>query len=200
VRRVARRAPRPPAAAPSTDREQILAAGVAGEQSVAAGLGRVLGADWTLLRGYRNGRGEIDHLLIGPAGLAAIESKHRNATVSCAGDRWWFVKYDNYGNQVERGELGDRRGRSPSQQLNQPAAALEGYLRGRGQDVAIERFVLLTHPRSRIGSLSRPTVQVSTSVEQVARQLGRGPAVLSAGRRAELERLITAHHQPRSRR
>jgi len=44
-------------------------AGIAGEQLVATELGRVLDDDWTLLRGYRNRRGEIDQLLLGPRGL-----------------------------------------------------------------------------------------------------------------------------------
>ena len=73
----------------SSSEEEILTAGVAGEQQVAAQLGRVLGDEWTLLRGYSNRRGEIDHLLLGPRGLLAIESKHRNATVHCDGDTWW---------------------------------------------------------------------------------------------------------------
>jgi len=54
-----RRVPAPPAAATrAADREGILAAGIAGEQTVMAGLGRVLDDSWTLLRGYRNRRGE----------------------------------------------------------------------------------------------------------------------------------------------
>ena len=57
-------------------------AGIEGEQLVASGLGRVLDDEWTLIRGYRNRRGEIDHLLLGPRGLIAIEGKHRNATGS----------------------------------------------------------------------------------------------------------------------
>jgi hypothetical protein len=51
------------------DREASLAAGVAGERLAAAGLGRALGDEWTLLRGYRNRRGEIDLVLVGPRGL-----------------------------------------------------------------------------------------------------------------------------------
>src|ERR1700677_3525512 len=111
-----RQVPRRPAPGRgSTDQEERLKAGIAGEQLVATELGRALGDDWTLLRGYRNRRGEIDHLLLGPRGLVAIEGKHRNATVSCDGDRWWYVNYDKYGNAVDRGELADKRGRSPSQ-------------------------------------------------------------------------------------
>ena len=68
---------------------------------MAAELGRLLGDSWTLFRGYRNRRGEIDHLLLGPRGLFAIEVKNLNATVHIDGDRWRADKYDRYGNLVE---------------------------------------------------------------------------------------------------
>ena len=41
------------AARGASDREKILEAGIEGEDKVAAGLGGVLGDDWTLFRGYR---------------------------------------------------------------------------------------------------------------------------------------------------
>ena len=89
-----RAVPRPPIpAAGHTDLEEKLRAGIAGEQLVAVELGRVLDDDWTLLRGYRNRRGEIDHMLLGPNGLFAIEVKNLNATVHVDGDRWRADKY-----------------------------------------------------------------------------------------------------------
>ena len=88
--------------AADTDTEQKIRAGIAGEQLVATELARALDEDWTLLRGYCNRRGEIDHLLLGPQGLFAIEVKNINATVSIDGDRWRADKYDNYGNLVEQ--------------------------------------------------------------------------------------------------
>jgi hypothetical protein len=72
----------------STDLEEKLKAGIAGEQLVAVQLGRALDDDWTLLRGYHNRRGEIDHVLLGPGGLFAIEVKNLNATVHVDGDSW----------------------------------------------------------------------------------------------------------------
>jgi hypothetical protein len=110
-----------------------------------AELGRALNDDWTLLRGYRNNRGEIDHILLGPRGVFAIEVKHRNATVQVNGDDWQFDKYDRYGNLVERGRIADRGGRSPSRQLNEPVAELERFLRSRREPVTIGRIVMLTH-------------------------------------------------------
>lgn len=90
--------------------------------------------------GYRNRRGEIDQILLGPRWLFAIEVKNQNATVGCHGDQWWSAKYDNYGDAVgPRHQMADRRGRSPSVQLNEPASQLEDFLRSRGHSVSIRR-------------------------------------------------------------
>ncbi len=196
ARRARRQAPvAPPVAVRASDQVDILTAGVEGEQLVAAGLGHVLGDEWTLMRGYRNRRGEIDHLLLGPRGLFAIEGKHRNATVACSGDQWWFTKYDRYGNPVERGQMTDRRGRSPSVQLNEPASQLEDFLRSRGHRVAIQRVVLLTHPRSRLGNCTSPTVHIATSTSHVINLLNGSPPATTADELAQLERLIIRDHK-----
>jgi hypothetical protein len=181
--------------APPSDAEEKLAAGVAGEQQVADELGRVLGNDWVLLRGYCNRRGEIDHLLLGPPGLVAIESKHLNATVHCDGDSWRFEKFDRFGNLVAHGNLSDRGGRSPSVQLNEPADMLEQFLKSRVGTVSILRVVLLTHPSSRRGRCKHPSVHVATSGQTVARQLHDMPPVLGAAQRARIEELIARDHR-----
>jgi len=196
ARRARRQAPEPPhPTRPFADQQEILMAGIEGEQLVAAGLGRVLDDDWTLIRGYRNRGGEIDHLLLGPSGLIAIEGKHRNALVHCAGDHWWFTKFDKYGNAVERGEMTDSRGRSPSQQVNEPASQLESFLRTRGHPVAIRRVVLLTHPRSRLGNCVRPTVRIATTTGEVIGMLDDSATTLSEPEREQVERLILRDHR-----
>ena len=199
VWKLRRLAPAPAARAsdmpPPSDAEEKLAAGVAGEQHVVEELGRVLGNDWVLLRGYCNRRGEIDHLLLGPPGLVAIESKHLNATVHCDGDSWRFEKFDRFGNLVARGELSDRGGRSPSVQLNEPADLLEQFLNTRGGTISILRIVLLTHPSSRRGRCKHPSVHVATSALTLARQLGDMPPVLGAAQRARIEELIARDHR-----
>jgi hypothetical protein len=200
LRRLRRAAPRPPPRTePSSAEEEILAAGIEGEQGVATELGHALGDDWTLLRGYRNRRGEIDHLLLGPRGLLAIESKHRNATVHCDGDDWWFDKYDRYGHHVEHGTIADHGGRSPSQQLNAPAGELEAFLASRGHRVPIQRVVLLTHPRSRLGTCRNPTVRVATSTGQVLALLNGSPPALGPAELRQIEDLIVRDHRFHSR-
>ncbi len=192
--------PRPPiTAAGHTDTEEKLRAGIAGEQQVAVELGRALDDDWTLLRGYRNRRGEIDHLLLGPRGLFAIEVKNLNATVHVDGDRWRADKYDNYGNLVEQRPIADARGRSPSAQLNEPADDLERFLRERGQPVTIQRVVILTHRRSTIGTARHLTVRVGTSPGYLLTLINSpsGQEPLTDRQRTGISRLIQhdhAHH------
>lgn len=179
-----------------TDEEERLAAGAVGERLVADALGQVLDDRWTLVRGYRNRRGEIDQVLLGPRGVFAIEVKNHNATIDCHGDQWWSAKYDKYGNPVgPRREMSDRRGRSPSVQLNEPAGQLEDFLHSRGHPVTIGRVVVLTHPRARLRSCTRPTVHVCTSVRQILNLLNASAVSVSTAERAELERLIARDHR-----
>lgn len=203
VRRARRRVPTPPPAAGApTDEESKIAAGVEGEQLVAEGLGRALGDDWVLLRGYKNSRGEIDHLLLGPRGIVAIEVKAINGTVHCDGDNWRVDKFDRYGNLVEQYSVGDAGGRhrSPSVQLNEPADALEDFLRSRGQDVGVLRVVLLAHPRSKVGTCRRTTVNIFTRVSEVTRLLTKVKQPFDPATRAKLEDLIIRDHRHHTRR
>ena len=179
----------------STDREEILVAGIQGEDQVAAELAGALSDEWVLLRGYRNNRGEIDHILLGPQGLIAIEVKNRNATVYINGDNWEFEKYDNYGNLVDEGRITDRRGRSPSQQLNQPADELERFLHSRRQQVSIRRVVILTHLKSDLGGYEDLTVDVATSTDYVLSLLDESPPVFESGQLVQIEQLIERDHQ-----
>jgi hypothetical protein len=61
--------------------------------------------------------------------------------------------------------------------------------------VAIQRFVLLTHPRSQLGSWLRPTVHVATTTGQVLKALDGSPTAISAPGCAQLERLIIRDHR-----
>jgi hypothetical protein len=206
VRRVRRQAPAapPPSGGPVSDREASLAAGVEGERLAAAGLGRALGDEWTLLRGYRNRRGEIDLVLVGPRGVFAIEVKYYNGTVSCDGDRWWVDRYDRSGRHTGREAMEDARGRSPSTQLTEPAGLLEQFLRSRGHQVPVQPIVLLTHASARFGRCARPAVGLAASVPEVLRLLRASPADVPAAevaRLADRVRRDHEHHQaPRRRR
>lgn len=180
----------------TTAQEEKAAAGIRGEQSVAAGLGRALDDDWILFQGYRNRRGEIDGLLVGPRGLFAIEVKNHNGTVDIRGDDWSSVKYGRRGDVLrERAPMGDRRGRSPSQQLSEPTGQLADWLRIRGQQVTPVLIVALVHPNARIGQVRSPTVHVVTSVQALLKRVEQSPATLPGRQRAQVEDLIRRDHE-----
>jgi hypothetical protein len=193
LRRARRTGPATPVQ-PQSDREAALAAGVAGEQLVEDELSRMLNDDWVLFRGYRNRAGEIDHILLGPPGLAAIEVKNVNGTFHCDGDRWRVVKFDNYGNQVEDYELSDARGRSPSVQLNEPADRLEAFLHSQGEDVELLRIVLLTHRKAQRGTLRHSKVSVFTKTTEITGLMKKVRQHLTPPQRTRLEQLITRDH------
>jgi len=78
-----------------TDKEASIQAGHDAERRVAEEFGGLLNDDWVLFRGYRNRRGEVDGLLVGPPGLFAYEVKYHNATVCIRGDDWWSESSTN---------------------------------------------------------------------------------------------------------
>jgi hypothetical protein len=126
-------------------------AGIRGEEAMTAALS-VLSDEWVLFRGYANRRGEVDHLLVGPGGVWAIEVKARAARVHVDGDHWWFEKFDRYGNRVEQGVLADRRGRSWGRQVTEIAGELAAFLASRGQHVGVRSAVVVLHDRGELGS------------------------------------------------
>lgn len=133
-------------------------AGTEGEAVVAEFLATRLNDEWTLVGGYKNGAGEIDYVLVGPAALITIEVKFRNAAVTIQGDLWTADKYDKYGNLVERDvSMTDRGGRSPARQLNEPTDRLVGFLRKELPHIEAMRVVVLSHERSRLVAVSQPT-------------------------------------------
>ncbi len=142
-----------------TREEHIWSAGGDGETKVAEFLARQLDDAWTLVSGYRNGRGEIDQILIGPTGLFTIEVKNINGTLTIDGDHWISDKYDRYGNLKKQGTIiADKGGRSPSRQLNESTDRMLEFLRKSLPSIAAVRIVVLSHERSVINRVSNPTV------------------------------------------
>lgn len=196
VSRAKRNVPRPSVAdSVLSDAEEKARSGAAGEKRVADSLAAELDDSWVLLHGYHNGRGEIDHVLVGPRGVLAIEVKNVNATVRIEGDTWTPAKFDRYGNPVPVRGLADRGGRSPSVQVNEVADALQDLLRRRGQQIRVRRVVLLIHGKSRIAQHRDLTVDaVGTSVGAVLKLLETMPPTMRDAQRASIEGLIQKDH------
>ena len=116
------------------------------------------------MQGYRNNKGEVDFVLVGPPGMCAIEVKFLNGTVFTESDgTWWADRYYPSGDYRNTDRLQDNGGRSPGRQVRSIASELERYLRGRMPErhVGVRTAVILTHELSRVR-------EVNTSVDVVA--------------------------------
>ncbi len=170
------------------------ASGLEGEEAMTAALG-VLSDEWVLFRGYANRRGEVDHLLVGPGGVWAIEVKVRAVRVHVAGDRWWFEKFDRYGNRVEQGVLEDRRGRSWGRQVTDIARELEAFLTSRGQRLSVRTAVVLLHERGELGSCRDLEVDLFCVGSRFLLDSVRAePRQLDQSRRDAVARLVRRDH------
>jgi hypothetical protein len=127
--------------------------------------------------------------------MFAIEVKYVNGTFAVTRERWRYVRYDNYGNQVGEGLLQDARRRPPNVQLAEPLAALEQFLASRGHSVRMRPVVLLNHPKAKVSRLA-PEVgaEVLTSTAQLRDLVRAAQAQLDARKLAEVERLIVRDH------
>jgi hypothetical protein len=179
-----------------TAREQAIRAGRNAERRMADELSVGLDDEWVLLRGYCNAGGEIDALLLGPRGLFAIEEKYRSVRVHIRGDEWIAQQVDKYGKpHGSRFPIRDGKGRSPSEQVKEPMAALSRWLSTNKRGTPITPVVLLTHPSARVGSLQDSTVRVERSISRLLALMERSRYVLGTERRADIERLIRRDHE-----
>lgn len=140
-------------------RYQQQAAGVEGEDALESGLAR-LSDEWVMLRGYRNRRGETDHVLVGPLGLWMVEVKRRRVRINAVGDQWWYEKLDRRGNVVETGWAVDGGGRSWARQVNEIARDLAAWLARRGHRVQVRTAVMIMHEYAQLGRCENPTVDL----------------------------------------
>ncbi|HEX6287697.1 MAG TPA: nuclease-related domain-containing protein [Herpetosiphonaceae bacterium] len=169
-------------AGPSERDVAIKRSGAAGE-SVLPHLLRSLPDSYTLLNGVPvpGSRADIDHVLVGPSGIWAIEAKHHVGMVQCVGDAWGYTRMGR-GGVPQEGHIG-----SPSQQARRAADALERYLRSgsRGRsDLHVEPLVVFTHPQVDL-SLEAPTLTVLQAADVTA-FITRQPRRLSAAASAQI--------------
>ena len=135
-----------------------------GEQQIPKILAEHLANTWTLMQGYRNNKGEVDFVLVGPPGICAIEVKFHNGTVFAESDGSWCIdRYHPWGDFSHTDPMRDEGGRSPGQQVLSIASELERFLRGRVPErhVGVRTAVILTNERARVG-------EVNTRVDVVA--------------------------------
>lgn len=199
----ASRAPSPPVMADAGRDEILWRTGQEGESALQDFLLRRLDGEWTLLAGYKNRKGEIDRILVGPGGVFVFEVKNTSGTVYCDGDLWLRDKRDRYGNVIETDiPIADRGGRGPSRQLNEPAHNLQEFLARRGVSVKAHRVIVFTHDRALLGNLKNVKVDaVMTLPFSLREMLALSDTKLDGDLRDKIVSLIrqdhTYHAKPR---
>ena len=156
-----------------SDQEEIWRAGEIGEQQTADAFGRVLNDNWVLLKGYKNSKGEIDQIFVGPGGVTAVEIKNYNGVIHIDGDSWTrHRRYVSAGNVAETvvEPVQDAGGRAPSRQLNEPASQLQKFLSERSNVKRVNRAVILTHDNSQIGPIFNLTVDYVVTLNDIRRR------------------------------
>ena len=171
-----------------------------GEQRLLRFLEGQLDDAWVLVRGYRNGRGEADFVLVGPPGVCAIEVKYLSGLLTAGSDDSWRQhKYDRSEHPRKTGKLvRDASGRSPSRQVRDVAELLERFLRNRmpERDLGVRTAVVLTHDRSELGEIHAAVDLVATLAGLSPNDLVPAPGSgLSPGEVDELAALIVRDHR-----
>ncbi len=170
--------------------------GEEGERALPDWFGPRLSDQWRMFHGCYNNRGEIDHLLLGPPGLWAVEVKSDRAKLLVFGDDWDMTKLDRRGNEVGRKQAADGKGRNWGRQVSEPAAVLEKRLAVKGHGVPVNTAVVMVAPLAEILDVIQPGVDlVTASIEEFDQVATGGPPVLDRDQLAAIEDLIVEHHR-----
>ena len=140
------------------NRVQQQGAGVYGEELLTWSLSGLLSEEWVMLRGYRNRRGETDSVLVGPAGIWAIEVKRRRILLHAVGDQWWFQKFSSQGYLQEPEWAVDGGGRSWPRQVGDVAHDLAKWLDRQGHRNPVRTAVMLMHDHAQLVECIHPAV------------------------------------------
>jgi hypothetical protein len=146
-------------AGPSEREARVKRAGAAGE-AVLPRLLHDLPDSYTLINGVPmpGSHADIDHVLVGPGGVWALEAKHHVGMVQCIGDAWGYSRRGP-GGVPQSGHIGN-----PSQQARRSAEALTRYLQRRDIPQTVDPIVVFTHPQVEL-TLERPTLTVLRAAE-----------------------------------
>lgn len=138
------------------NKEKNFADGRGGEEKIALLLAEHLGPEWTLYRNLllRDGKGDIDAVLVGPQGVYVLEVKAYGGEYFNEGKAW---KYKHKGSWIPMK-------RNPTQQALWNAKRLHTHLASRGLNVFVqprvawtgEGYLSLSQPAAPIWYLDRP--------------------------------------------
>jgi len=133
------------------------AAGAAGEDVVANTLAEIESDHIVIHNLPLPGRGDADHVVVGPSGVVVIETKYLAGRIVCEANGAWL--------QLKRDEV--RQIADPSAQVLRAANAIASRLRRYGlRDVPVRSILVMAHPRADL-DVSRSPVPVVRPFELV---------------------------------
>jgi len=183
-----------------SSRARQQAAGVWGEEALVHGLSG-LDDSWIMLRGYRNRRGETDHVLVGPFGVWAVEVKRRRVRLYVEGEQWWYEKLSSRGYVQEREWAVDGGGRSWARQVNDVAGDLAAWLERNGHSVPVRTAVMVLHEQAVLARCENLTVSmVGTHPAHLLEAIERYAHPLDSRACEQIVALVRRDHQFHSRR
>jgi hypothetical protein len=136
----------------------IWRAGLAGQKIVPQTL-KPLSNEYVLLNNISlKGRNcDIDHIVVGKAGIYTIESKHYNGEIYGQGDEWSYLKRGRAGG-FYRGHIGN-----PARQIKRSTwelkEAIDEGLNDKAEGLWIEPIVVFTHPNTSL-RITDPPISV----------------------------------------
>jgi hypothetical protein len=122
-----------------------------GEKSVTNLLRSTLSDDYLLVNSvtFRGGHGDVDHIVLGPNGVFALETKNWSGKIACEGDMW-------------QRPGGPRSATSPSEQAKRNAIRVRHAIENSKKlsfNVWVEPIVVFTNKHTEL-YVNRPTVTI----------------------------------------
>ena len=136
----------------------------AGAQRLAARLGAILDDNWTLICGYCNSGGRLEHVLVGPRGVLALACTALNGRMHCDGERWRRDKFDKYNNLVERDAPVPH---DPTGSLYRAAARLQQVLAAQSSIRQVATALVFTHHAATLGNIRHAVLDMVTLLSDV---------------------------------
>jgi hypothetical protein len=131
----------------------------AGAQRLATRLRAILDDNWTLICGYCNSGGRLDHILVGPRGVMALACTALHGRMHCDGERWRRDKFDLYNNLVERDAPIPQ---DPAGDLYRATARLQQVLTGQTSIRRVATALVFTHHAATLGHIRHGVLDMVT--------------------------------------
>jgi hypothetical protein len=162
--------------------------GAQGEKATAKALRPLVRRGWTLVNDIDTGRGNLDHVLVGPPGVFLLESKNLSGVLAVAAGvlsvRWREEPDDGYEN------------RRLARQMRNRAQELERQLQRHGVEVSVQPLVVLWGDFPQGSVLNKRTGVAWVDGEQLQRVLRERPVRLGADERRRASHALVACWPP----